>query len=72
MGVYRKAIREEASKMGLAGEVDPRHLEAWMRLEWGVLDARTRADVRRFVRETLEIERIEPGASESLAQSYGL
>lgn len=70
MSLYARTIRDEAKVMGV--EVDPRHVEAWMRLEWGVLDARPRSDFRRYITLTREIERTNPGEGEALAVSYGL
>jgi hypothetical protein len=70
MSLYSRVIKEEAAKMGVV--VDPRHVEAWMRLEWGVLDSRPRSDFRRYVRLSVEAEKTHPGEGESLARSYGL
>ena len=69
---YQTMIRDEAARMGFIGKVDPRHVEAWMRLEWGTLDARPMDDFRRYITDTIAIEHAEPGSSESLALSYGL
>jgi hypothetical protein len=71
---YQQIIRETAERLDCVG-VDPRHVEAWMRLEWGTLDARSRADFDRYNRETFDAHRmgvIDPADSERLACSYGL
>lgn len=70
MSLYANTIRTEAARMGL--QVDPRHVEAWMRLEYGTLDARPVSDFRAFIAETVEIEREAPGESEKLAKSFAL
>jgi hypothetical protein len=70
MSLYTRVIQEEAKK--LKSKVDPRHVEAWMRLEWGTLDHLPRGRFRQYVKLTDEIERQQPGASEDLARSYGL
>lgn len=70
--MYQTLIRTEAARMGLIGQVDPRHVEAWMRAEYGTLDARPVSDFRNFIKGTIEIENAEPGWSEKLAESYGL
>lgn len=72
MTSYQQMIREDAASMGLVGKVDPRHVEAWMRLEYGTLDARPRSDFRAFIRETIAIEQEAPGESEKCARSFGL
>lgn len=68
--MYKDMIAKLAKVMGV--DVDPRHVEAWMRLEFGTLDARPESDFRAFIAEVPLIEAEEPGASESLAQSYAL
>jgi hypothetical protein len=52
--------------------VDPRHVEAWMRLEHGTLDQLSTAQ---FISEVIMAERCilaDPSQSERLAKSYGL
>lgn len=71
---YQQIIRESAGRLGCIG-VDPRHVEAWMRAEWGTLDARPRADFDRYTREIFDAHQmgaVDPADSERLARSYGL
>lgn len=67
---YQGTIRAEAEAAGV--EVAPHHVEAWMRLEYGTLDARPLSDFRRSVVFTAEIDRTHPGESEALATRYGI
>lgn len=57
----------------IAPDHDPRHIEAWMRLECGTLDW---LDPERFIREVLAgvacIKEAGTTFSEQLAKSYGL
>lgn len=68
---YAEPIATAMRTMGLAA--DPRHVEAYMRLEHGTLDALSPS---RFALEvTLACSCIQMGgesAAEALAQSYGL
>lgn len=70
--MYQQMIREYGARLGRIG-VDPRHVEAWMRLEHLTLDA---LDPNRFSDEVeiaiacIDADGIEK--SESLAQSLGL
>lgn len=67
--VFREVLAE--SKMP---RVDPRHAEAWARVEWGTLDHLSRAALLRFVGEMREVLTSAAYTSqcESLARSYGL
>jgi len=58
----------------LAGpQVDPRHVEAWMRLKFSTLDGLSPAAFRQEVQDALQVmAAAEPGQSERLALSYGL
>ena len=70
---YTQTFRELLAETGSLG-ADPRHAEAWARLEWGTLDHLSRAELRRFVGEMHEVL-TQPGyrdQCESLARSYGL
>jgi hypothetical protein len=73
MSYYQNAIREEMARAGRIGAADPRHVEAWMRLERGTLG---RLSPRQFTKEVgLALDCIAAGAladSESLALSFGL
>ena len=70
--MYQQMIREEAARQGYIG-IDPRHVEAYMRLEHGTLDALSMSKFRKEVR--ISIACIKEGGevgAESLAKSYGL
>ncbi len=71
--MYRQMIREALALIGRIG-VDPRHVEAWMRLEFGCLDGLgTLQRFRHEVATAVEcVDATEPGQSERLAASYGL
>lgn len=66
MAAYAATIRR------LAPDHDPRHIEAWMRLEYGTLD---HLSPQRFAEEvrlaTLCIAACPIAESEELAKSYG-
>ena len=72
--MYQTMIREALAHLGRIGAADPRHVEAWMRLEHGCLDglgslARFRSEV------AIALQCIDAGPrrdSEDLARSYGL
>jgi hypothetical protein len=70
--MYRNTIRETAARLGRIG-TNPRHVEAWMRVEHGTLDW---MDPERFSTE-VEIalaclDRAGDDRSEALARSFGL
>ena len=68
--MYNQLIREALAKQGRIG-VEPRHVEAFMRLEFGTLDGVCNWD--RAVREAADgVVAAGPGLSEELALSYGL
>jgi hypothetical protein len=70
---YAQPIRETLAKIGRIGAADARHVEAWMRLERGTLDALSPSQFRDEVKIALQCIEAGPLAdSESLAQSYGL
>lgn len=69
---YQRIISEEAARKGLIGVVDPRHVEAWMRLEWGTLDHLPREKFAEYVDVAIDCEKAEPGVGESLAKTFGL
>lgn len=69
---YDAVIRQEAARLGLIGKVDPRHVEGWMRLEYGTLDHLPREKFGEYVQVAIDCERAQPGSGESLAQTYGM
>ena len=73
MSHYQDVIRQEMARMGRVGAADPRHVEAWMRVEHGTLNG---LSPRRFAKEVSIalgcIAAASTQESESLAQSFGL
>ncbi|HPD73319.1 MAG TPA: hypothetical protein PLL30_16230 [Candidatus Krumholzibacteria bacterium] len=73
MNYYQQAIREEMAAMGRIGAADPRHVEAWMRLEHSTLDGLSRSRFTAEVKTALDcIAAVPTSESESLAKSFGL
>jgi hypothetical protein len=68
---YDQPIRETLARIGRIG-TDPRHVEVWMRIEHGTLDALTRGQFTQEVRIACECIDADPKASEDLARSYGI
>ncbi len=70
--MYQQTIRECAARLGRIG-ANPRHVEAWMRVEHPTLDA---LDRRQFESEVgIAITLIDHAGleqSEALARSFGL
>lgn len=70
---YHQIIRESMARMGRIAAADPRHIEAWMRLEHGTLDGLSKERFDAEVAIALECIAAGPTAdSESLALSFGL
>ena len=64
---YQRRIAERTH------DVDPRHVEAWMRLEHPTLDGLSAAELEREVDEAATLVRAAgPIESEALAASFGL
>jgi hypothetical protein len=73
VSIYQKTIRESMAAAGRIAAADPRHVEAWMRLEHPTLDALSRSQFDAEVRIALECIAAGPLAdSETLATSMGL
>ncbi len=73
MSYYAQTIRETLARIGRIGAADPRHLEAWMRLEHSTLDGLSPAQFTSEVAIALQCIEAGPLAdSEALAQSFGL
>lgn len=69
---YQQYIREDLARIGKIG-VDPRHVEGWMRLEFGTLDHLSKERFRLEVELAVQcIEEAGVKDSEELALSYGL
>ena len=71
MSLYTKSIEQRLKNMNV--QADPRHVEAFMRVEHGTLDALTPAQFTKEVKMALAC--IEQGGvddAEELAKSYGL
>jgi hypothetical protein len=69
--MYQQMIRQELAHEGHIG-LDPRHVEAWMRLEHGTLDALSGIEFQQEVAAVVDCILVDGPASERLAQSYGL
>ena len=64
---YQRRIAERTA------DVDPRHIEAWMRLEHPTLDGLSRAEFERAIDDAVvAIAAAGPDESEALAASFGL
>ena len=73
MSCYQQKIRETMAAAGHIGAADPRHVEAWMRLEHGCLDGLAPAEFAHEVKAALGCIAAGPVSdSEALATSYGL
>lgn len=69
---YQQAIRESMAKQGRVGAADPRHVEAWMRVEHGTLDALSAGQFDREVMIGVACAIDDPATSERLAAAEGL
>lgn len=73
MSSYSQLIREVMARTGRMEAADPRHVEAWMRLEHGCLDGLSGQQFTDEVRIALECIAAAPQAdSEALATNLGL
>jgi hypothetical protein len=67
--MYRERIRETLARLGKTG-IDPRWVEAWMRLEYGTLDHLGGRTWNREVKVAAQcVEHSTPEVNESLARS---
>ena len=70
--MYRDLIRETAARLGRIG-VDPRHVEAWMRVEHGCLDGLSPSQFADEVEIAIGcMDSAGDGTSARLAASFGL
>ena len=69
---YHQAIREEIARQGKIG-IDPRHVEAYMRLEHPTLDGLSGQQFKKEVKISIAcIEQEGATVAESCAKSFGL
>ncbi len=69
---YATMISETAVRLGFLG-ANPAHIEAWMRIEHGTLDALSRAQFDREVRIAIGCALTSsPAENDALAASFGL
>ena len=68
---YQSLIHPMLVRMGHRN-IDPRHVEAYLRLQWGTLDHLSRNDFEDAIPEIVETIRANPRQAEQLADSYGL
>lgn len=72
MSLYAKVITDQLAKLNRS-DIDPRHVEGYMRCEHGTLDALSRAKFNREVQIAVAlIEQDGLDTAEALALSYGL
>lgn len=69
--MYQQMIREECARQGHVG-MDPKLIEAWMRLEHGCLDGLSKRQFDDEVAIAIQLVKAEPEASAKLARSYGI
>ena len=69
MSGYVQMIQGDIDSMGLTEQVDPRHVEAWMRLEFGTLSHLERVTFHQYIKIDMSEG---PKAGEDLALTYGL
>jgi hypothetical protein len=73
MSAYRQMIRETMARTGHVATADPRHVEAWMRLQHGCLDGLSSQQFTDEVSIALRCVAAGPlSNSEALAASFGL
>lgn len=73
MSYYETTIRETLARIGRVGAADPRHIEAWLRLEHGTLNGLSPCQFTKEVGIALDCIAAGPVAdSETLARSFGL
>ena len=71
MNLYQASIQKQLGKIKRS-EVDPRHVEALMRCQYGALDHLDRRTFNREVKLAVGALDADPTIGEPLAQSYGL
>ena len=73
MTLYQQMIRETMAAVGRIGAADPRHVEAWMRVEHGCLDGLSASQFHSEVTIALDCAAAstEP-QNDALAESFGL
>jgi hypothetical protein len=70
---YQRYIREDLKALGLGDRIDPRHIEAFMRLEHSTLDGLSPAQFRAEVKLSADCVIIGGRAgAEECARSFGL
>lgn len=70
---YERIIREILAETGHLGQYDPRHIEAYMRVQYGTLDHLTREQFRddmAIARECVDLDGVRN--AEDAAISYGM
>lgn len=73
MNTYQDLIREELARAGHVGAADPRHIEAWMRIEHPTLNGLSRSQFTSEVGIALQcVAASTADDNESLARSFGL
>ena len=70
--MYQRMIREELARKGYVGQYDPRHIEAYMRIEHPTLDGLSKASFRKEIEWSRQAVDLDPAAAERCAQSFAL
>ena len=68
---YHDVIYPILQRLGRT-DIDPRHVEAYLRLESSTLDAWSRSKFVSVIPEVIETIDANPGQAEKLADSYGM
>ena len=72
MSIYQQFIREESAKMGFIG-YDPRHIEAYIRLQYSTLDGLSRPEFLREIKIGIDCIKADGKENaEKCAVSFGL
>jgi hypothetical protein len=70
---YQKIIRERLASMGYIGKYDPRHIEAYMRLEHSTLDGLSSAQFNKEINIAMDCVNLDGSDNaEKCAKSFGL
>lgn len=69
---YHQTIAPMLARLDHPEWIEPRHVEALMRVEWGTLDARPLSDFRRYARIAAASTDEDRGLLDDLAESYGI
>ena len=69
--LYQPIIKKLLRSLG-RDDIDPRHVEGFLRLEFKTLDSLSKSDIKRSMKSIILAIDSDPKSSEDLAKSYGL